>query len=185
MVRHVVIVVRYVVVKEWSANEYNIAEMAVMPEESRIVESANGNLPAHSHAAESTAFTERRGRRRRDNCRPYHRRGNPTEKFCHHFGPPPKRASQARCARRRQMRDSANSGFDKLGMRWMTRSRNPAETGAARLREGSKPAAKLSPRPSSSDNGPYTTVEPHVCPIKRVECVNYHQTRRVYFSLRA
>ncbi len=28
-------------------------------------------------------------------------------------------------------------------------------------------------------------VEPHVCPIKRVECINYHQTNRVYLSLRA
>jgi hypothetical protein len=69
----------------------------VMPAESRTVESASGNLPAHSHAAgaaESTspemrsASMERHGRRRRD--RRYRGRGNPTEKFGHHFDPPPK-----------------------------------------------------------------------------------------------
>jgi hypothetical protein len=103
VVQYVAIVVRDELIKGRSANEYNIAEMAVMSEASPIVESASGNLPAYSdaagaaesvspemHSASATVSVERHGRRRRDKCRRYRGRGNPTEKFGHRFDPPPK-----------------------------------------------------------------------------------------------
>ena len=90
VVRHVAIVIRYVVEKERSANRCKTAEMAVMPEAGPIVKSANEMPAAAIHSGAEAG-------RRRDNCRPNCGRGNATGKFGHHVNPPLKPATQALC----------------------------------------------------------------------------------------
>lgn len=117
-----VVAIRSVGVKNRSANECKIVDMAAMSEASRIVESAAatpvyercaaGDLPPHSRAGPMQGHS----RRCRDNCRRDRGRGNAAGKLGHHFNPPGKPATQS-AARPRQMKDSTSSGLDKLDMR--------------------------------------------------------------------
>jgi hypothetical protein len=83
--------------------------MAVMPEASRIVDSAN-EVPAGAVRSGAEAG------RRRNNCRRNCGCCNAAGKLGDHFNPPGKPATQS-AARSRQMKDSASTNLDKLDMR--------------------------------------------------------------------